>query len=310
MENMLDELILGNSSINIFNGGSFCTDNSGFYFVDDNTIKKQYDLTITNVTDTNEPAQYLNIINESLYFLCENEVIKYDISNNRKTTIAKRENIKNLVIDQNENIYYLCNGEIYINNTKITNSSENIERFYPTIYGIVYSTDYKIYLYSETSYDLPRYTEYLYIENNYLIICNEPDTKQIDLSTVTNKGYKEEDLSIYEPEKTIITNTIETGISSDEYALSELWDEKTSEKEIIKETEKKNNHISSANELKLFAASGRENVVQNAYAYLNAKWTPLKNVSSKFNSGFTFVAGTTYTGVPYGQVDILDINIL
>jgi len=45
---------------------------------------------------------------------------------------------------------------------------------------------------------------------------------------------------------------------------------------------------------------GQENIVKRAYQMVNIRWTPVKDILG-WRKGITYKAGTTYTGLPYGQ---------
>lgn len=49
-----------------------------------------------------------------------------------------------------------------------------------------------------------------------------------------------------------------------------------------------------------YMSPGIENIVKRAYQMTSIQWTPLQNIVG-WRSGFTYKAGTTYTGLPYGQ---------
>ena len=58
--------------------------------------------------------------------------------------------------------------------------------------------------------------------------------------------------------------------------------------------------LNSANNHRKTLSSGVQNIVKRAYQMTNIQWTPVADITG-WGGGLTYKAGTTYTGLPYGQ---------
>ena len=309
---------LGNSSKNIISGGmSLEFDNDYIVVEDDEMVFYQYD------KETNEsiPREILrdnnikniNIIGSIIYYTSNNIIKVYDLNTLEISVVDNLSsyNVEMMYIVNEQYIYFMCNGNIYIydieeETVSYNESCYNAEGFIPTEYGNIFiiksGNDYCISV--KGSILITNIEKYIYTDVKYLYFYQEATTQDNDEDIQEDDLYNNEDESDNVNEGIILdindeNDNYETPLDSNiirkNIELEELFNNFSNDsiKDNIEEEENNNTRDIS---------SGVQNFLDRAWLIYNNRWTPRRRLHSKaFSGGFTLPQGVTRGGGPYAQ---------
>lgn len=299
-----DNFVLGNTGQNILNGGIIANKGDKLFYSDELNGGKLYVQDKDNSTDllSVDDCSNINISSDGVIFYTTNEnddsLVKFIDDSNTEELFRESDIIKQMYLINDRFIYYLMNGNVYcydvLNREKIdVLENMNIYSFVPTQYGIVYAVgelfDYSLYANEQL---IAENVTTFYTTDSEIVFTQNGDTLQINLYDAF-EDYSQSDIVGYEYEDEVVLFSDEDTVDiPDETALSDTESVAVDKDEISFPVE--------------LLSTGSQNVVKRARQQIEIKWTPKKNVkgySSKTSgAATTFKAGTTYTGIPYGQL--------
>ncbi len=311
-----DSLELGNSSENILNGGVLASDESGdvVYFANTEKSDMLYSLEDDEETKlTSDAAANINVIGDSVYYTSDegtgSAVYCYDVSTGKKTTcFTTSEEIEEMYVSSDLTFYYLSDGDIYTcedGTSVLTEENGKIVHFIPTDYGCITATgsvrDYKLYADGEV---VASGVTSFYTVDGYLLLEVGSENYQARIR----------DLFGDDPASAVEEYTLGDGVDA-VTALAEALEADDCEvceenAEEYAETGVKTDDVDAVTSSGTTSilndssvSDGQRNMVKRARQQHEITWTPLKTITGWGTSSSTyyFEAGTTYTGLPYGQ---------
>lgn len=289
-----DDFTLGNTSLNILNGGIMAEDGDVSYYSE----------------DIEEGAKNLNIIDGQIYYTMETDggtyIKKLNLSGTYETVLEWGDPIKQMYSVNANTLCILSEGTVYAldiptgSRTRADNDFE-VFGFIPTEYGIIYASgelfDYTLYVDGQAVADS---VASYYTDSGYLIVSIGSEDYQIELEKLFG-GATEEDFEDFGLYGTVSnaelfseddTECDECLANMEAYLDGEITLEEYSESTVTTH--------SSVVTTAAAVSTGQSNILKRARQQAEIQWTPLKNRPQWGNMG-TFKAGTTYTGLPYGQ---------
>lgn len=309
-------LELGNCSENILNGGVLASDASGDVVYYANTEKNDALYALDGDTETkltSDAAANINVIEDCVYYTTAkgsgSAVYCYDVSTGKKTTcFTTSAEIEEMYVSSELTFYYLSDGDLYTREngaSVLTEESGKIVHFIPTAYGCITATgslrNYK--LYADGVLITSGVTSF-YTADGYLLLEIGSDNYQARIR----------DLFDGDPASAVEEYTLGDGVDA-VTALAEALEDDDCEvceenAEEYAETGVKVDDIDAVTSSGTTSilndssvSDGQRNMVKRARQQHEITWTPLKTITGWGTSSSTyyFTAGTTYTGLPYGQ---------
>jgi len=298
----------GNSDLNIRNGGVMLRTGGDFYFVQDG-IFVQSGETVTPLSA--DRAKNLNLWNGYIYYTVGNEIRR----------IPKAGGARELVFAASSSIdeLYVVNGAIAFTMSgaawKLAEGASTPERlaapsnvtgFIPTAFGEIYLTGdtYHHTVWAGESQVLSGVTS-CYTDSGYLAVQIENQNYMVLLSDLFNGFDRSADLR---PFAIHGTASLATAMGTDdENTISEWNDNNELQMDfaaLLRNAGLHSDDVSLMDETAASAApavsQGQKNIIKRAHQLADYTWTPLENITQWDQRGL-FAAGTTYTGIPYGQ---------
>lgn len=294
-----ENFVLGNTAINILNGGVIAEDGNIFYYSDtQNGGKLIKDVNNSTTCISSDECKNINVIENGIVYSDDCD-IKF-IHNDSSTSLIHSAcgYIDQMYVINNNYIYYLSCEKIFCFDIQKSTETEVLDYngmcgFVPTEYGIIYYTG-----------KLFNYTVYA---NGTMILKNVLSFYVDEDVLIYSQGHKDYQLTV----KNAFDNAqldIQELQMNDEACLFSIEDDVEDDLEGITFIDESTSLEISEDEIscpiELFSV-GSENVVKRARQQYEIKWTPQKDVVgySSWTSGkaTTFKAKTTYKGIPYGQ---------
>lgn len=242
----------------------------------------------------------LNVLGNTAYYVRRDDmatrIMALSLLDLSETTIASlaETSVRELYVVNGADFYILCDKGIELYSSKEQKwsklvSRENIWSFTPTSQGIVFATGRLFH------YDL---------QTNNQIVATDVDGYYVDeelnggslVFTKAGSTYQVTLRSVFHGDCVILDYIGYETVSSQEL-LSNLNDPDSDFEPLSPHTR---NHSPAATVYRKTLSNGVSNIVKRAYQMTNILWTPQKNITG-WNGELTYQAGTTYTGLPYGQ---------
>lgn len=285
------EFKLGNSSLNIMNGG---------------TISEEE----CDITQYIGEASYsdLNVFDAHIYYVsAENAVMMIDRATGAITTVCMPgETIEQLYVVNDSVLYYLAGGNVYTyditsGTTETLMGTGDVKGFIPTAYGVIYGRG-SLFSWSLSAGEaqIAAGVYQYYTQDEYLVYTQDGEEYQAliaDLFTESASDVIEiyslgdtDDVELYSDEEDEDCDVCEANAASYDEELTEASDEVN-----LGETEE---GLISAYATSL--STTQQNMIERARGQADVKWKPVADLSG-WRHASTFEAGETVTGVPYGQ---------
>ena len=293
---------LGNTSQNILNGGVMAFYEDNFYYADvinGGYIFRESGDSVECLNQEN--SKNINIVSDGTVIYSTDNMIKQITSSNVITPIYTAESeITQMYVINDNYIYFLADSKLYCYNMSTAVCSEvignyQVNKFIPTEYGILYSIGdlFNYTVFANQKIVVDNVVEF-YVDNDLLVYMKDRVSYQVELKNVFDT------YSVEDSEELAFAEDISL------FALSEDAEDNLDDVEFIDESASislSSDEYSSP--IQLFSV-GSDNVVKRAMQQVNIKWTPKKDVkgysSNTSGAATTFKKGTTYKGVPYGQL--------
>lgn len=296
---------LGSTDQEILNGGTILQDGNSTYYSESDGLYRSKDGDLRLISD--DPAENINADGNSLYYtvsvsgVCEIKVLDLNTLEER-TIIALDSEIGQMYLVNSADILYSVNGTIY----KLNLGTEEIEgietagdvfSFFPTEYGIVYGVGdlFNVDVYAGSRLIAERAISF-YSDCGYLLVENsEGEQRQVKLENAFNGLSEFELLSIYSTVSLdeILCEDDDCDVCEANYNELLNGDIRLSSYQLQEISDSQEGYVRTL-------SMGQNNVVLRARQQAEIEWTPLRTVSG-WRGEYTFTAGTTYYGIPYGQ---------
>ncbi|MDL2300204.1 chitobiase/beta-hexosaminidase C-terminal domain-containing protein [Clostridiaceae bacterium OttesenSCG-928-D20] len=294
----------GNTDISILNGGTMLTAENRFFYSDNGIYLK---LEESEIRLTEDEGRNLNLSEDFLYYTLDlenhSEIKRIPASGGETETVYKHSSkISRLYIARPGEALFISGGEAFsmpfenLEPVKISDLTE-IYSLIPTKYGNIFvkggAFNYSLYLNDELIFD-KLYS--VYTEKEHLVINRDYNDYQIHLSDLFAGKTDLDELNLY-PQLSLF------GQLSDEPTVCEECERNAQLAKIGIGLQSISLYDDSGNTQYTeppAVSEGQRNMVKRARQLHEIKWTPIYDRSQWGNTG-TFNAGTTYTGVPYGQ---------
>lgn len=299
----------GNSDLNIRNGGVLLRDGSDLYFVQDGIfVQRGEDVAALSA----DPAKNLNLWNGYIYYTVGNELRRIPASGGaRELVFAAGSSIDELyavdggfLFTMSGSVWKLTEGE---STPERLPSPENVTGLIPTAYGSLFLTggprDCTLWA-GETQ--LLSGLSACYTDSGYLAVEIDNQNYMVLLSDLFSGFDRGTDLR---PFAIHGTASLLTAIGQDDDNTISEWNDNnelmldfpallreagltTDDAALLDET--------TASSAVPDVSQGQRNIVKRAHQLADYTWTPLANITQWGQRGL-FYAGSTYTGIPYGQ---------
>lgn len=292
-----DKFVIGASSSEMISGGGMLVSQADktYYLNDtgqlvcDTEILAEGDLSCLNVTEND--AYYIRN-SES-----EDRIMRLSLADGVETEVAvlKGSPAQEMYVVNEDNCYLLTNEGILLYSCEedswtVLHQDDNILSFAPTAYGVVYATGslfhYDLHAADKLIVtDVDGYYVDENLDNGSLVFTKHGSTYQVTLQSIFFGDCVITDFMGYE---TVETKELFSNLNHPDadFEISQM------------PTTRGATQIRVANRKTL--SQGVQNIVKRAYQMTNIQWTPLTNITG-WNAEMTYYAGTTYTGLPYGQ---------
>lgn len=276
-------------------GGRIVTTNEGTYYLDGNNL----------IFDGRALAEgelsCLNVIGGCVYYINSGEsgrkIMCRSLADTTESEILNLGDlpVREMYVVNGKDYYLLANGSVILysseeNSQSVLRQADDLLSFFPCEYGIVYARGslFHIDLYAEDKLIVSDAEDYYVDEalnGGSIVFTKQGCTFQVSLysSFLGN---------------CIVTDFTGYGIVDTEELLADIEQPSTETEQPKRSTVQGSRKNRSSYRKTL--SQGVQNIVKRAYQMTDIQWTPQKNISG-WNSEMTYYAGTTYTGLPYGQ---------
>ena len=300
----------GNSDLNIRNGGVMLTDGDDLYFVQ-NGIFVQHGEKVTPLSA--DPARNLNLWNGYIYYTVGSELRRIPQNGGARELVNAAESS----IDE----LYVVNGAFFFtmsgNPWKLAadgsapeklDGPENVTGLIPTQYGNLYLTgsNFSYTLWAGKT-KLLENVKSCYADSGYLALEIENQNYMVALPALFDGFDRQTDLQPFAIHGSV---SLLTAIGQDDDNTISEWNDNNELKldfpallrqaGLTTEDSTLMGGDTAAASVLPSVSQGQKNIVKRAHQLADYTWTPLDNIPQWGQRG-TFTAGTTYTGVPYGQ---------
>lgn len=283
----------GNSSLNIQNGGLLTEEEcdvtpylgeSGYsnlnvfashiYYVSDANVISVIDRNTGTIQPVYTPAATVSqmyVVNDSvIYYLAAGNVYRYDMTSQAQETLM---------------------------------ASGDVQGFIPTAYGVIYARG-TLFSWNLTAGEtaIANGVYQYYEQEGYLVYTKEGQQYQAALASLfAGAGTAAiESYSLGNDEASIAAYSEHTEADACAECLANAQNYNEAD---FAASDQVSLGATDAGEISAYASNltaSQQAMIQRAEEQAKRQWTPVKNVASWANST-TFLAGTTYTGIPYGQ---------
>ncbi len=312
-------LTWGSCSECILNGGVMAEDSDGtLYYADTeaggalSSVKGEEETRLTA-----DAAANINVMDGTVYYTAESgsgsAVYAYRLSTGAKSAcFTLTVPIDEMYVDSEKTIWYLAEGKVYRRaegETKslLVDGGGDIEHFIPTSFGTITAKgsvrDYTLYADGQ---EIAGDVSSFYDSEGYLIFSSGGTDYQAKLSSLFDgdPAQKTEEYSLGDSALAPLSAALD---SDDCEICEENADDYAEKYGTAVRSSASGDSVSALTAGSavsgLYDASvsdGQRNIVLRARQQHEIAWTPVKDIKG-WNSSYTFQAGTTYTGLPYGQ---------
>ena len=307
----------GNTDLNISNGGLLLQDGNTLYY-SDGGIFASVDGEVRILSS--EAGKNLNLADTYIYYTLPGGVVRRISTQGGlpETVYTHGEDILRMYVMGGKTLLFLSGGRVYISGIRgegleLLSAPANVTGLIPTAYGNLYLTgtifDYS--LWTETT-ELLEHVTSCYTDSGYLVISQNEKNWQIDLANLFGEFDPTTDLEpfhVHENEQTVSL----FGLTSEDSPCAEceaqaaalymarLMSADEGDMDFaVENPEADAQALDEPNGLTPSVSEGQRNIVLRARQMHEIQWTPLENRYQWGGQGI-FQAGTTYTGLPYGQ---------
>ena len=296
-----DGFTLGNASdMMLAGGGRMVQTDSGLFFLGavDGCIYRTDGETTVCVLD--EPARCLNYLDGSLYYaLCGDtgfSVWRLDVETGEQTLLLENfaGALKQLYAASNGAVYFLADTTVF----RMTageapvglRQADGIVSFVPTHYGTVWATGevFSYAVYAEDTLLAEDVQDYYVLEDpadRRLVYSADGATYQISLGELAAGSCKVEPFTGILAAPAAAASE-EIPVYAEDFTVEPVSAQKRSAEAEAPQTRA--------------VSQGAVNIALRAYQMTDVKWKAVKNVYG-WKSNVLYIAGMTYTGLPYGQ---------
>lgn len=298
----------GNTDLNILNGGIMLSDGENLYFTDGGIFVQKGQRIIPLTADL---GKNLNIYDGYIYYTFGSQIKRVPSDGGKcETVFSAQDDIKQMYIVNGEP-FFLSGGQVFkaaSGSAEKLASPDSVFGFIPTAYGMIYLTgkalDYTVY--AGTTIVLSgvqsAYTDsgYLAVERgstNYMIALEKlflgvDPQSALERFSIHGKESAVRLLNVDE-EKFVSEYNENTQLQCDFEAILLAAGMRPMTEETTSVQEPEQPVIPTVSQ-------GQLNIVKRARQLTGIQWTPL---ADRYQWGYkgAFNAGTTYTGLPYGQ---------
>lgn len=298
-----DNWSIGNSDLNIQNGGIMLSDGADFYYTADGIYGQREDESLQLSQDA---GRNLNLSNGYLYYTLNGIIYRMSQDGSMSERMYEHPNsIHQMYVVSNDALWFLSGGAAWCytmeeRSLKSLSALTDIRSMIPTQYGGIFlSGD----LFSYTLYvnDSPIFFDVsiAYTDGDYLILNIQGRDQQIPLKALFSEENPQQFLTDF-------TDKWENNPSAILHETEDTPSLCPVCESIAETTDTDAAMLSHAAEplepltYTMSLTSGQQNIVKRARQQHEIKWTPLVDRYQWGEKGI-FQAGITYTGIPYGQ---------
>lgn len=303
---------LGNTDLNILNGGIMLSSDGELYFNNNGIFVQHADETVEALSADN--GKNLNLYDDMLYYTLGREVKSVPKDGGAAKTVFKAAGIIKQMYAVNGSFYYISSETAYsCKNGAVTRlcGLSGVLGLIPTQYGNIFLTgevnNYTLWA-GETQ--LLTGVTSCYTDSGYLVLYYNGENYMVELSRVFSGFYASRDLQDFNLHGTVsLAALFDEDADSNVSEYNENYDLVCDYDALLSEAGLKSTASAAycattySADVSLMSAElseGQQNIVKRAKQLTGFTWTPLENIVQWGNRG-TFYAETTYTGVPYGQ---------
>ena len=297
-----DSFTLGNASdMMLAGGGRMVQTDEGLYFLGavDGCIYRTDGETTESVLD--EPARCLNWLDGSLYCaVCGDDgfsVLRIETATGKMTALLESfpGELKQLYAASSGALYFLADTTIYRMEEGLEpealRQEDGIVSFVPTHYGLVWASG-EVFCYDVSLEDTLLAED---VEDYYVL--EDPGDRRL-VYTVDGASYEISLGSLAAGSYTVEPFSGITGAASAALETEELPPEETPD--TVEPISAAKRSVETESVQTRAVSQGAVNIALRAYQMTDIKWKCVKNVYG-WKSNVLYVAGLTYTGLPYGQ---------
>ncbi len=303
------DFVVGNSDLNIQNGGVMLAAGEDFYFVHEGVFLQRGERVIALSADQ---ARNLNLYRGYLYYTVGAVLLRIPAEGGSAERVFEAESSIDRLYVVNGDFVYLSGGLAFARKpgeqaARQLPAPSGVRNLIPTPQGNLYLTgavfDYTLWAGER---QLLSGVNSCYIDSDYLAVQKAGKNYMISLHTLFNGFDPATDLENFNIHGKV--SMLELFTSADENAISE--DNENNELQLdfaalLNEVGLTPN-VSAVSLMTMepgavpTLSEGQRNIVKRARQLTEIEWTPLENLTQWGERG-TFKAETTYKGIPYGQ---------
>ncbi len=307
-------LSYGNNSENILNGGVLATDGTRTYFANMSDGQALYAGSEKSRKKlSSDAAENINVLGKYVYYTTSNgsgsSIVRISkTGGSRKELLSTSSVIEEMYVDSQGTLYYLAGGKVYERASGAEKSTVVIKggvtHFIPTVHGVIAAKgsrgNYTLYAGGTR---IRGGVNSFYTVDNYLILNAGGKDYQAKIRDLF-EGFEASDIEPY--------TLGDEDLDALQAFASALMDDDECE-ECKENAAHALTHVTEADEMigavhdtpgvvsALDTASeGQKNMVKRARQQHEIKWTPVDDIYG-WGGNYLFKAGTTYSGLPYGQ---------
>ena len=301
---------MGNSDLNIQNGGVMLKNGEDFYFVHDGIFLQNGEAVRALSADN---ARNLNLYNGYIYYTAKQKVLRIPAQGGDPENVFEADAKITQLYVINGSFLYLSEGKVYkkssqSSNAKKASSLSDVKGLIPTQYGILCLTG-EVFDYVLWANDIQILTgvSSCYTDSGYLAVQIDNENYMAGIKKLFS-GFKASlDLLDFNIHGTVSLASVLD--PDDANTVSEYNDNNELQCDFVALLRESgfvgNNASLMENETPIATvvppvSDGQRNIVKRARQLTEIQWTPLEDITQWGNYGI-FKAETTYTGIPYGQ---------
>ncbi len=291
----------GNTDLNIINGGTMLTLENDFYYSEGGAI--YHETVEETVCLVQEAGANLNLVDGWLYYTLDDGSVRRipEGGGEPETVWSFGSEIDQLYVI-GDTFRFLANGQVYTYNmmtgeSALRSTRTDIKRLIPTEYGDIYLTGevFAYTVYAGENQVLTGVTG-CYTDSGYLVINMEEHDHQVALADLFSGSFTLEDFDLHGGETLAALFSLEEEHTC---AVCEANGELYAGSAAV-QAASGDDVGTDIDSIVPEVSQGQKNMVLRARQLHEIKWTPL---ADRYQWGYrgTFYAGTTISGLPYGQ---------
>ena len=301
-EPVIEDFQPGNSDQNILNGGTIAQSGDVTYYTEDEGLFRQSGEDEELLTE--DIAENINVSDDVLYYTLSdsdgNFIKELELSSLETSEVLSLDSeISQMYLVNSKSIYYLSDSDIYSldiesGEAQQVDTVSEVFSFAPTEYGIIYATGelFDLDVYAGDTLLAENVTSY-YTDEGYLLVSQTDGQYQVELEEAFQGDAELGEVTIYDT-----VDLDEVLCEGDDCQTCEEQYQELLDGEITLSAYSADD-VAEEGYMQTMSTS-QENAVLRARQQAEIKWTPLSTVYGWRNQ-YTFNAGTTYYGIPYGQ---------